>query len=188
MRQCAGDRLKPSEGCHNHGDPGQSHADDNALKSNLTGAARDGHSFGNAVKAVHHNDHVGRIRRGAGPAGTQSHTDICGGECGRVVAAVADHKGRMQPTLHGDCIHFVDGISIRKDRVDVERRGDGLGRICPVSRHHHDASNPCSAKRLDGTWGLPTQLVAQEQRARDATIDGNKDAERTPPGRATQCP
>ena len=94
----------------------------------------------------------------------------------------------MQPALHGDSVYFVGWISIRKERVDVERCGDGLGRVRPVTGHHYDASNPGRAKRLDGTRGFPTQFVAQEQRTRNATIDRNKDAERRTPGRATQCP
>ena len=60
-------------------------------------ALRDDDRLADPVEPVGEDHHVGGFRRGAGAAGTERDADIGRGQRRRVIDAVADHDGRMQP-------------------------------------------------------------------------------------------
>ena len=81
------------------------------------GAPRDDDRLGDPIEAVDENDHIGGFRGGAGAARAQGDPDIGRGQRRRIVDAVADHEGRMQPLLGAHRIDLVGGHAVRRARA-----------------------------------------------------------------------
>ena len=92
----------------------------------------------------------------------------------------------MQPPFHGDGIHFVGRNPVGEHRIEIERGAYRFCGVCAVTGHHINARNPGGAKRLNGAGSFLAQLVGQQQCSDYAAIDGNKDAQRGPPGCSPQ--
>jgi hypothetical protein len=78
------------------------------------------------VEAIGEDHHIGRFRRSAGAAGAERDSDIGESQRRRIVDAVADHDGRMQPLLGAHRIDLVGGHPIGQHRIEIKCRADRL--------------------------------------------------------------
>ena len=108
-------------------------------------AERDG--LGQAVEAVGHERDVGALEGDVGAGRAHGDADAGGGERGRVVDAVADHRDRAGLAFErGDVLELLGREQPGVDLVDAGRARDGPGDRLGVAGEHRDRDR-CRPRR-----------------------------------------
>ena len=136
------------------------------------------------VEPVRQDHHVGGLRRGAGAARAHGDADVGRRQRRRIVDAVADHDGRMQPLLGAHRVDLVGGNAVGQDGIEIERGADRLRRRGAIAGHHDDPGDAGRAQHADGVRRLAAQFVGEQQRPDRPALDGDEDDQRRAPGGA----
>ncbi len=181
-------RQQPAEGRGQHRQRRKSHAGDDAFDRDPPRPLRDHDRLADPIEAVGEDHHIGRFRRGAGAAGAKRDPDIGRCQRRRVVDAVADHDGRMQPLLGAHGIDLVGGHALGQHRIEIERRADRVRGGGAVAGDHDHACNARLAQQPDRPRRVGTKLVGEQQCADRPSLDRDEDDERRTPRGAPDRP
>ena len=126
---------------------------------------------GRRVEAVGHERDVGALEGDVGAGGAHRDPDARGGERGRVVDAVADHRDRAGLAFElVTCSSFSAGSRPAWTSSMPAARGDGAGDGLGVAGEHHDAVDAgraqASARPAASARGLVGEAEQREQRGR----------------------
>ena len=144
---------------------------------------RDHDRFADPVEPVGEDHHIGGLRRGAGADGGKRDADIGRGQRRRIVDAVADHDGRVQPLLGAHRIDLVGRHAFGQHRVEIERGTDRRRGPGAVAGDHDDARDAGVAQQPDRPRRVGPKLVGEQQGADRPSLDRDEyDQRRSPRG------
>ena len=111
--------------------------------------------YGSFDKFVGHQRDVGRLERRVAAHRAHHDADIGGGQRGRVVHAVADHRDRaVAPRRDSTADDLVRRQLPRSHVVDAELRSGGARRGVVIAGDHRDARDALRAKIRDDAGGI----------------------------------
>ncbi len=114
---------------------------------------RDRDRFADPVETIGQDHHVGGFRRRVWRRGAQRDPDIGAGQRRRIVDAVADHDGRMQPLFGTHDLDLVGRRAVGQHRIEIERVADRMRGGGAVAGDHDHAGNAGLAQQPDRPRG-----------------------------------
>ncbi len=131
------------------------------LADDAARAAREAQETRQGLEVVAHEGDVGGLERDVGAGGAHGDAQVGGGEGGRVVDAVADHRDQpMAPPQVLDGRDLVGGQEAGADLVDAGLTGDRGGRGGIVAGEQGDVGDAGVAQTGDGVARDVAQWVA----------------------------
>ena len=177
----AGTGSSQPSGRRQHSQHRKSHPGDDALDGDLPGAPRDHDRLADPIEAVGENDHIRRFRGCAGAARAERDPDVGRCQCRRIVDAVANHDGWMQPLLGAHRVDLVGGNAFGEHAIEVERGADRLGGGGAVAGDHQDAGDAGLAQQADRPRRVGAEFVGQQQCADRSPFDRDEYDQGRPP-------
>ena len=107
-------------------------------------------------------DHIGRLRRGGGPAGPHSDPDVGQGQGGRVVDSVAGHNDGGPLLFPAYRVQLGLWRQLREHLIDPGERPDSAGCFGTVAGHQDDPRNATAAQRPDRLPGVRPDPVLEQ--------------------------
>ena len=164
-------RHQPAERRRQHGQHRKSHPDDDALDGDVPGSPRDHDRLADPIEPVGENDHIGGFRGCAGAARAEGDPDVGRRQRRRIVDAVADHDGWMEPLLGAHRVDLVGGNAFGEHAVEIERGADRLRGGGAVAGDHQDAGDAGLAQQADRPRRVGAEFVGQQQCADRPSVD-----------------
>ena len=174
-------RRQPAERRRQHGQHRKPHPRHDALDGDPPRPPRDHDRLADPVEPVGENHHVRGFRGCAGAARAERDPDVGRRQRRRIVDAVADHDGGMQPLLGAHRVDLVGGNAFGEHAVEIERGADRLRGGGAVAGDHHDAGDAGLAQQADRPRRVGAELVGQQQCADRPAFDRDEYDQRRPP-------